>query len=46
MKVSEIMTRDVRVASPDDNLQRAAQLMEKEDFGACPWAKKTGWSAC
>jgi CBS domain-containing protein len=40
MKVSEIMTRDVRVASPDDNLQRAAQLMEKEDFGALPVGEK------
>jgi len=36
MKVREIMTRDVRLASPDDVLQRAAQLMEKEDFGALP----------
>jgi len=36
MKIREIMTRDVRVASPSDNLQQAAQLMEKEDFGALP----------
>jgi CBS domain-containing protein len=36
MKIREIMTRDVRVASPDDNLQQAAQIMEKEDFGALP----------
>ncbi len=36
MKVREIMTRDVRIASPDDDLQRAAQLMAKEDFGALP----------
>ena len=36
MKIREIMTRDVRVASPNDNLQQAAQLMEKEDFGALP----------
>jgi CBS domain-containing protein len=36
MKIREIMSRDVRVASPDDNLQQAAQLMEKEDFGALP----------
>ena len=36
MKVSEIMTRDVRVASPGDDLQSAAQLMEKYDFGMLP----------
>jgi CBS-domain-containing membrane protein len=30
------MTRDVRVASPGDNLQNAAQLMEKDDFGMLP----------
>lgn len=36
MKIREIMTRDVRVASPDDTLQLAAQLMEKDDFGALP----------
>jgi CBS domain-containing protein len=36
MKIREIMTREVRVASPDDTLQIAAQLMEKEDFGALP----------
>jgi len=36
MKIREIMTRDVRVGSPDDNLQQAAQMMEKEDFGALP----------
>ena len=36
MKIREIMTRDVRVASPNDNLQQAAQMMEKEDFGALP----------
>lgn len=36
MKIREIMTRDVRVASPEDTLQLAAQLMEKDDFGALP----------
>lgn len=36
MKIREIMTRDVRVASPDDTLQLAAQLMEKDDFGVLP----------
>jgi len=36
MLVREIMTRDVRVTSPDDNLQSAAQLMERDDFGLLP----------
>ena len=36
MKVREIMTHDVQIASPDDVLQRAAQLMEKNDFGVLP----------
>jgi CBS domain-containing protein len=30
------MTHDVQIASPDDVLQRAAQLMEKNDFGVLP----------
>ena len=36
MKVRDLMTRDVRVASPNDTLQSAAQLMEKNDFGVLP----------
>jgi len=36
MKVKDIMTRDVIVAAPGDNLQRAAQLMEQNDFGVLP----------
>ncbi len=36
MNVSEVMTRDVRVASPDDYLQSAAQMMQENDFGALP----------
>lgn len=36
MKVRDIMTRDVRIASPGDTLQNAAQLMEKNDFGVLP----------
>src|SRR5689334_5189685 len=36
MNISEVMTRDVQVASPDDSLQQAAQLMEKNDFGVLP----------
>ena len=36
MNISEVMTRDVQVASPDDVLQKAAQLMEQNDFGMLP----------
>lgn len=39
MIISEVMTRDVRIASPDDTLQCAAQMMEKEDFGSLPVAE-------
>jgi CBS domain-containing protein len=34
--VSEIMTRDVRVVSPQDNLQHAAQMMEQLNVGVLP----------
>ena len=34
--ISEIMTRDVTVISPDSNLQQAAQMMRDEDIGAIP----------
>jgi CBS domain-containing protein len=36
MLVSEVMTRDVKLASPTDSLQRAAQRMEADDFGSLP----------
>ena|SRR5689334_11772770 len=36
MNISEVMTRDVQIASPEDSLQHAAQLMEKNDFGILP----------
>ena len=36
MNVSEIMTTDVQVISPDDTLQSAAKLMQEEDFGILP----------
>src|SRR6187402_3707647 len=36
MHVNEVMTRDVKLASPSDSLQHAAQLMEQEDFGSLP----------
>ena len=34
--VSEIMTRNIRVVSPEENLQRAAQAMDELDVGALP----------
>jgi CBS domain-containing protein len=36
MKVRDIMTRGVKIVSPADVLQSAAQLMEKNDFGMVP----------
>jgi CBS domain-containing protein len=36
MKVSELMTRDVRVASPDETIQEAAQVMKGFDIGVLP----------
>ena len=36
MNVRDIMTAEVIVASPDDDLMRAAQLMESNDFGSLP----------
>ena len=36
MLVSEVMSRDVKIASPNDSLQRAAQRMEADDFGSLP----------
>lgn len=36
MIISEVMTPDVRVASPDDSLQSAACVMEAEGFGSLP----------
>jgi CBS domain-containing protein len=36
MKVSDKMTRNVRVASPDDSIQQAAHSMAESDAGALP----------
>jgi CBS domain-containing protein len=36
MRVNEVMTSRVQVASPDDTLQHAAQVMERMDFGMLP----------
>jgi CBS domain-containing protein len=40
MKVSEAMTRDVRVASPEQTVQKAAQTMADLDAGALPVGEK------
>ena len=39
MLISEVMTREVRIASPDDTLQSAARVMQEEDFGSLPVAE-------
>ena len=36
MKVSEAMTRDVRVANPDETVQQAARMMASLDAGVLP----------
>lgn len=36
MQIREIMTRDVKTASPDDSIQRAAQMMKEIDAGMIP----------
>lgn len=36
MLVSELMTRDVRIAAPDDTIERAATMMGEVDAGAIP----------
>ena len=36
MKVGEIMTRGVEIASPDDTLQQAASRMAELDVGVLP----------
>jgi len=36
MKVREVMSKDVLVASPDDTIQKAAALMAKIDCGSLP----------
>lgn len=39
MNISEVMTQAVRVASPEDTLQMAAQIMDEYDFGLLPIAE-------
>lgn len=39
MQIHEIMSRNVRIASPDDTLQEAALMMAELDAGALPVGK-------
>ncbi|PPC94619.1 MAG: inosine-5-monophosphate dehydrogenase [Methylotenera sp.] len=39
MNISEVMTHSVKVASPNDSLQVAAQIMDENDFGLLPVAE-------
>src|SRR5262245_25320369 len=39
MRVSEVMTRDVRVASPDQSIRDVARIMAEMDVGALPVAE-------
>ena len=36
MLVSDLMTRKVRIANPDDSLQQVAQIMAEENVGCLP----------
>jgi CBS domain-containing protein len=36
MKISEVMSRDVKIASPDETLRDAAAIMKKIDAGVLP----------
>lgn len=36
MQVSELMTRDVRIASPNDSIEKAARMMGEIDAGILP----------
>jgi CBS domain-containing protein len=39
MKISEVMSRQVEIASPEDSIQRAAQMMARLDAGVLPVGK-------
>lgn len=39
MRISEVMTRDVRVVAPDQTIEEAARLMAELDIGALPVAE-------
>jgi len=39
MRISEAMTRDVKIISPEDSIEKAADLMRECDCGALPVGK-------
>jgi predicted transcriptional regulator len=41
MKVREVMSKDVLVASPDDTIEKVATLMAQLDCGALPVGETT-----
>jgi CBS domain-containing protein len=44
MRVSEAMTRDVRLATPDETIQDAARMMAEIDAGILPVRAAIDWS--
>ncbi len=34
--IQDVMTRDVKIVSPEDSIHRAAQMMKEHDVGAIP----------
>jgi len=36
MQIADVMSRDVRLVSPDETVQSAARMMEREDIGFLP----------
>jgi CBS domain-containing protein len=43
--IREVMTPDVRTISPQETVQRAAQLMDELNVGVIPVCDGPGWSA-
>jgi len=36
MKISDVMSKDVRLTSPDESIREAARMMAEQDVGALP----------
>ena len=45
MRVSEAMTRDVRIANPGQSIREVAKIMATSMPARCRWARTTAWSA-
>ena len=43
--ILEVMTPDPRTISPQESVQRAAQMMDELNVGAFPCATASAWSA-